>query len=82
MEPSQFMQKLQQTQVLTTKEYNKWDWDQIEEALEGPLRNPMHLTTATQRTVFIKRILSFLKPTDKSIMKEQYTLVRLLSPPA
>lgn len=76
MEPSQFMQKLQQTQVLATKEYTKWDWDLIEETLEGPLRNPVHFTTATQRTTFIKRILSFLKPKDKSIMKESHTVVR------
>jgi hypothetical protein len=80
MEPSQFMQKLQQTQVLATKEYTKWDWDLIEETLEGPLRNPVHFTTATQRTTFIKRILSFLKPKDKSIMKESHTVVRSSSP--
>ncbi len=79
MEPSQFMQKLQQTQVLATKEYTKWDWDLIEETLEGPLRNPVHFTTATQRTTFIKRILSFLKPKDKSIMKESHTVVRVSS---
>jgi hypothetical protein len=78
MDEKQFLQKLHQTQVLATKEYTKWDWDQIEEALEGPLRNPVHLNTATQRNVkFIKRLLSFLKPSYErgAFITEPYTMV-------
>jgi len=77
MDDKKFLQKLQQTQVLATNEYTKWDWDQIEEALEGPLRNPAHLTTATQKNVkFIKRIISFLKPQERGFfLTEPYTMV-------
>lgn len=77
MDDKQFLQKLQQTQVLTTKEHTKWDWDLIEEVLEGPLRNPVHLHTATMRNVkFIKRILSFLKPHERGFfITEPYSVV-------
>ncbi len=62
--------------MLVTKDYTKWEWDQIAEVLEGPLRNPVHLITATQRTKFIKRILSFLKPTEKGFfMNEPHNAV-------
>ncbi|KAL6050423.1 Peptidyl-prolyl cis-trans isomerase fkbp11 [Balamuthia mandrillaris] len=63
MDENQLTAKLKQTQVLTTKDYTRWDWDVITEALEGPLRNPAHLNYALH-TKFIKRIISFLQPTS------------------
>lgn len=52
------------SQVIITKDYTRWHWDAISELLSGALLNPSHLAKALN-TKFVKRILSFLRPSNK-----------------
>jgi rapamycin-insensitive companion of mTOR len=63
MDDQTFQQKLRETNVLVTKDYQKWRWDLIADLLRGPLTNPVHIAAAF-RTKFIKRLLSFLRPSN------------------
>jgi hypothetical protein len=57
------------------QDYSRWEWYTVTEILEGPLRNPTHLATALQ-TKFIKRILSFLRPSNLLFSAQSWTVVR------
>jgi rapamycin-insensitive companion of mTOR len=76
MDDRQLLAKLQQTQILVTKDYTKWEWDFVTEVLEGPLRNPVHLSAA-MKTKFIKRILSFLRPSNHLFSTETWTVTNV-----
>lgn len=58
-----------------SQDYSRWEWYTVTEILEGPLRNPTHLSTALQ-TKFIKRILSFLRPSNLLFSAQSWTVVR------
>ncbi|KAN0036442.1 hypothetical protein ACTFIV_001735 [Dictyostelium citrinum] len=76
MDDNQFQQKIKDTQVLVTKDYQKWSWELMFELLEGPLNNPQHLAN-TLKTKFIKRILSFLRPNKKLFSTMAWTTENL-----
>ncbi|KAI9307439.1 Rapamycin-insensitive companion of mTOR, N-term-domain-containing protein [Cunninghamella echinulata] len=57
-----FRQLLLDSQVLSTKDYTKWSWDNIIELLQGPLLNPKRLDEAMRGKKFIKRLLAFYRP--------------------
>lgn len=57
-----FRQLLLDSQVLNTKDYTKWSWDNIVELLQGPLLNPKRLDEAMRGKKFIKRLLAFYRP--------------------
>jgi rapamycin-insensitive companion of mTOR len=70
------LQMLRQTQVtqLGTKDWSRWKWDSIVELLDGPLCNPALLsssfmksgsTLANAFSKFLKRLLSFYRPSKK-----------------
>ncbi|KAA8893128.1 Rapamycin-insensitive companion of mTOR, N-term-domain-containing protein [Sphaerosporella brunnea] len=50
------------TGVLNTKSYIKWNWDALNEMIQGPLLNPKRLEEAIKVTKFMKRLLSFYRP--------------------
>lgn len=50
------------TQVLMSRDNNKWNYDVIMELLQGPLLNPKRLDEVIRATKFIRRIFSFLHP--------------------
>ncbi|KAL8951613.1 MAG: hypothetical protein Q9222_002413 [Ikaeria aurantiellina] len=62
MDEIRFRACVQETQVLNHAKYFKWNWDLIEELIEGPLKNPRRLTEAIMGTKFLKRLLSFYRP--------------------
>lgn len=49
-------------QVLHTKNHAKWNWDSLNEMIQGPLLNPKRLEEAIKVTKFMKRLLSFYRP--------------------
>ena len=65
MDVAEFRQKLQLSGVLQTKEWGRWDWTVIEEIVDGPLENPA-LLQAAMRTKFVKRLVSFLRPSNNA----------------
>ncbi|GAV47124.1 hypothetical protein ZYGR_0E01390 [Zygosaccharomyces rouxii] len=50
------------SRVLQTKEFNLWNWNVIQELLEGPLLNDKHLDELARSTKFIRRLLIFYRP--------------------
>lgn len=58
----QLRQRLLETEVLSTVNYEKWDWPLILELIEGPLTDPKYLPEAIDRSKFVHRLLKFLKP--------------------
>jgi rapamycin-insensitive companion of mTOR len=62
MDEAQFRQKMLDTGVLNTVNYNKWNWSLIQSLIEGPMQNPKRLDEATRITKFVHRLLGFLRP--------------------
>ncbi|ODV88589.1 hypothetical protein CANCADRAFT_125633 [Tortispora caseinolytica NRRL Y-17796] len=57
-----FRAALMDTQVLSTKNYSKWNWDLISLIITGPMLNPKRLDVVIKDTKFLKRIVSFFRP--------------------
>jgi rapamycin-insensitive companion of mTOR len=57
-----FRQLIMDTQILNTKDYTKWNWENILELLQGPLLNQKRLDEAMRGNKFIKRLLAFYRP--------------------
>lgn len=62
MDEAQFRQKMIDTGVLNTVNYNKWNWNLIQSLIEGPMQNPKRLDEAMRITKFVHRLLGFLRP--------------------
>jgi hypothetical protein len=58
----QLKQLLQDSQVLISKDYTKWNWDIIDELLQGVLLNPKRLDETIKSTKFIRRLLTYFRP--------------------
>jgi len=69
MDVDQLKVKLNETQVLATKDNQKWKWEAISDLIEGPLNNPTLILYAHTKTKFIKRVLSFLRPSKKAFSR-------------
>lgn len=57
-----FRQMLLDTQVLSSTNFMKWNWDIILKIIEGPLLSGKRLDEAIKASKFIKRIVSFYRP--------------------
>ncbi|KAH3743349.1 cytosolic regulator of adenylyl cyclase [Pelomyxa schiedti] len=72
MDDEHLLQMIDATNVLSNKDYSKWNADAIVEVLEGPLVNPAHTETIL-KTQFYKRLLSFFKPREKEFSQAKIT---------
>lgn len=59
-----FRNLLLESQVLTAKEYNKWNFDVLTELVEGPLLNPKRIEEAAKGSKFLRRLTAFFHPLD------------------
>jgi hypothetical protein len=64
MEDSELQILLKKSQVLASKDFHQWDWAMIMQLLEGPLTSTPNILAA-MKTKFLKRLLSFLRPTKQ-----------------
>ncbi|EPY51668.1 rictor [Schizosaccharomyces cryophilus OY26] len=62
IDDSHFRNMLAETNVLTTKNYQKWRWDTLAQIMEGPLLSHKRIDETLRTTKFMKRLLSFYKP--------------------
>lgn len=62
MDEIKFRAAIVETQILSHVKYIKWNWDLIEELVNGPLKNPKRLSEAITGTKLLKRLLSFYRP--------------------
>ncbi|KAL1839683.1 hypothetical protein VTJ49DRAFT_1248 [Mycothermus thermophilus] len=57
-----FRQLLLESNVLSSSNYTKWNWDVMLRLIEGPLTSGKRLEEAIKASKFIKRIMSFYRP--------------------
>ncbi|KAL8929396.1 MAG: hypothetical protein Q9172_000447 [Xanthocarpia lactea] len=62
MDEIKFRAAIVDTQILSHANFLKWDWNLIEELIDGPLKNPKRLNEAITGTKFLKRLLGFYRP--------------------
>ncbi|CAG8951705.1 hypothetical protein HYFRA_00005505 [Hymenoscyphus fraxineus] len=62
LDETTFRQLLVETQVLSSTNPIKWNWEIILRIIEGPLLNGKRLDEAIKASKFIKRIMSFYRP--------------------
>jgi len=47
---------------MTTKEHVKWNFEILQELIEGPLLNPKRMEEAIKGARFMRRLMSFFHP--------------------
>lgn len=57
-----FRKMVLDSKVLQTKDFSQWNWNVIQELLEGPLMNKRQLEELARSTKFIRRLLVFYRP--------------------
>ncbi|CAI4060469.1 hypothetical protein SKDZ_05G1730 [Saccharomyces kudriavzevii ZP591] len=57
-----FRRMVYDSKVLQTKDFTRWNWNIINELLEGPLLNKKQLEELVKSTKFIRRLLVFYRP--------------------
>ncbi|KAF8133736.1 Rapamycin-insensitive companion of mTOR, N-term-domain-containing protein [Boletus edulis] len=62
MDDKTFQSCLIETQVMLTKDNTKWNFDMIQELIDGPLLNPKRLEEAIKVSRFMRRLMSFFHP--------------------
>ena len=62
MDETLFRQKMLDTGVLNSVNYQKWDWLLIQDLIDGPMVNPQRLLEAMKNSKFVHRLLGFLRP--------------------
>ncbi|KDR82835.1 hypothetical protein GALMADRAFT_88557 [Galerina marginata CBS 339.88] len=62
MDDKTFQSSLLETQVMTTKDHTKWNFETLQELIEGPLLNPKRLEEAIKVSRFIRRLMLFFHP--------------------
>ncbi|KAH7923835.1 hypothetical protein BV22DRAFT_1035895 [Leucogyrophana mollusca] len=66
MDDRTFQSSLLETQVMLTKDNTKWNFDMLQELIEGPLLNPKRLEEAIKVSRFMRRLMSFYHPFSHS----------------
>lgn len=62
MDDKTFQSALLETQVMLTKDHNKWNFEVLLDLIEGPLLNPKRMEEAIKVSRFIRRLMSFFHP--------------------
>ncbi|KAJ8516654.1 hypothetical protein ONZ45_g6075 [Pleurotus djamor] len=62
MDEKTFMTILNESQISSTKEHARWQFDTLIDLVEGPLRNPSRLEEAIKASRIIRRLMSFFHP--------------------
>ena len=62
MDDRLFQATLLDTQVMLTKDHTKWNFEALQDLIEGPLLNPKRMEEAIKVSRFIRRLMSFFHP--------------------
>ncbi|CAA90815.1 Target of rapamycin complex 2 subunit ste20 [Schizosaccharomyces pombe] len=73
IDDSHFRSMLAETNVLATKNYQKWRWDTLVQIMEGPLLSPKRIDETLRTTKFMRRLLAFYKPFSNRFSSIQNT---------
>lgn len=75
MDSKLFMQAVLDTGVPNHTNYTKWNWNLINNLIEGPLTNARLLEEALKTTKFVKRLIGFYRP-----FKWRFSVIRNTRP--
>lgn len=62
MDDRTFQAALLETQVTLTKDHTKWNFETLQELVEGPLLNPKRMEEAIKLSRFLRRLMTFFHP--------------------
>ncbi|KAF8501078.1 Rapamycin-insensitive companion of mTOR, N-term-domain-containing protein, partial [Russula emetica] len=62
MDDKTFQAALLETQVMLTKDHNKWNFETLLDLIEGPLLNPKRMEEAIKLSRFLRRLMNFFHP--------------------
>lgn len=63
---------------MLTKEHTKWNFETLQDLIEGPLLNPKRLEEAIKVSKFVKRLMSFFHPFSHRFSDVKKTKVCLI----
>jgi hypothetical protein len=75
LDDAHFRQMLLDTQVLTTNNYTKWQWDKLYELFQGPLMNQKRLDESIKGIRFLPRLFGFYRPSKQKFSTIKNTKV-------
>lgn len=62
MDDRSFQTILLETQVPVTKDHTKWNYDALQDLIEGPLLNPKRMEEAIKVIKIVKKLMQFYYP--------------------
>lgn len=62
MDDKTFQAALLETQVMLTKDHMRWNFETLQDLIDGPLLNPKRMEEAIKVSRFIRRLMSFYHP--------------------
>ncbi|KAI0917225.1 hypothetical protein AcW1_007525 [Taiwanofungus camphoratus] len=62
MDDKTFQFNLLETQVMLTKDQTKWNFDVLQDLIEGPLLNPKRMEEAIRVSRYMRKLMSFFHP--------------------
>jgi rapamycin-insensitive companion of mTOR len=62
MDDKAFQVLLLDSQVMTTKDQTKWNYDVLSDLMEGPFLNPKRMEEAIKVSRYVKKLISFFHP--------------------
>ncbi|KAI0822217.1 Rapamycin-insensitive companion of mTOR, N-term-domain-containing protein [Trametes gibbosa] len=62
MDDKTFQTLLPETQVMLTKDHTKWNFDTLQDLIEGPLHNAKRMEEAIKASRYIRKLMSFFHP--------------------
>lgn len=74
-----FQLMLADTQVVQTKDHNKWNYEILVDLFEGPLLGPKRIEEAFRTSKFGKRLMAFWHPSSKRFSELRRNKVRIPS---
>jgi rapamycin-insensitive companion of mTOR len=68
---------VEQSQVMLTKDHTKWNYETLQELIEGPLLNPKRMEEAMKVSRFIRKLMLFFHPFSHRFSDMARTKVRI-----
>lgn len=62
MDDKTFQTLLPETQVMFTKDHTKWNFETLQDLIDGPLHNAKRMEEAIKASRYIRKLMSFFHP--------------------
>lgn len=76
MDDKTFQTLLPETQVMFTKDHTKWNFETLQDLIDGPLHNAKRMEEAIRASRYIRKLMSFFHPFNHRFADLPNTKVR------